>query len=278
VGVFRQRTPLIVGASESFEPATVTRFAPDGVTPLLPPVTFAHRAAPLEMPRSLIWNIEIDQRVGSSLFIKVNYLQRRGSGEAIVEPIQAGDTAELRLDSRGSSRYVETEVTVRYGATEERRLTVSYVRSRSTTDSNACDLFYGNFRNPVVRPNQFSLAPVDVPNRLLVSGVLPFRKIWTASVMVEVRNGFPYSVVDESQQFVGLPNTGGRFPVFSSLDARILRTMTIRGRRFRFGLRTNHLLNTFSPRDVQNNTGSPAFRTFYNSFPRVIAFTAQWIG
>jgi hypothetical protein len=34
VGVFRQRTPLTVGAFESFEPATVTRFALDGVTPV----------------------------------------------------------------------------------------------------------------------------------------------------------------------------------------------------------------------------------------------------
>jgi hypothetical protein len=38
------------------------------------------------------------------------------------------------------------------------------------------------------------------------------------------------------------------------------------------------LLNTFMPRDVQNNTASPPFRTFYNSFPLRIAFTAQWIG
>lgn len=101
VGVFRQRTPLNVGAFESFEPATVTRFALDGLTPIPPPVTFVHRTSPLEMPRSLIWNVEYDQRVGSSLFLKVNHLQRRGSGEAIVEPVQTGQAAELRLDSEG---------------------------------------------------------------------------------------------------------------------------------------------------------------------------------
>jgi hypothetical protein len=173
---------------------------------------------------------------------------------------------------------VETEITVRYGATEERRLTISYVHSRSSADSNAFDLFYGNFRNPVVRPHQYAIAPVDVPNRLLVSGVLPFGKKWIASLMVEVRDGFPYSVVDQDQESVGLRNTGGRFPTFSTLDAKILRTMTYKGRKFRFGLRTNHLLNTFSPRDVQNNIHSPAFRRFYNGFPRLIAFTSQWIG
>ena len=104
---------------------------------------------------------------------------RRTSGgaetaEVLVEPVERGESAELRLDSRGTSRYAETEVTERYGAAAERRVNVSYVRAGSSADSSACDLFYGNFRNPVVRPGEYSPAPVDVPNRLLVSGVPAF--------------------------------------------------------------------------------------------------------
>jgi hypothetical protein len=280
IGVFRQQTPLNVGAFGSFEKATVTRFAGDGLTPLGPPLTYVHVTSPLLVPRSVIWNVEYDQRVGASLLLKVNYLQRQGTAETLVEPIESGTLAELRLNSRGTSRYAETEVTARYGADEERRLTVSYVHSSSSADSNAFDLFYGNFRNPIVRPGQYSPTPVDVPDRLLVTGVRAFgsgRK-WIVSSMVEVRNGFPYSVVDEDQQFVGLRNAGGRFPLFYTLDAQVLRTFSYRGRKFRWGVRANHVLNTFMPRDVQNNIDSPAFRTFYNSFPLRIAFTAQWIG
>ena len=84
--------------------------------------------------------------------------------------------------------------------------------------------------------------------------------------------------MDEDQEFVGLRNAGGRFPLFYTLDAQVLRTFAYRGRKFRWGVRANHLLNTFMPRDVQNNIDSPAFRTFYNSFPLRITFTAQWIG
>ena len=280
IGVFRQQTPLNVGAFGSFEPATVTRFAGDGLTPLGPPVTFVHVSSPLQVPRSVIWNVEYDQRVGAHLLFKVNYLRRQGTAETLVEPIESGAVGELRLNSRGTSRYAETEVTVRYGADEERRLTVSYVHSTSAADSNAFDLFYGNIRNPIVRPGQYAPAPVDVPDRLLVSGVRTFGpgKKWIVSSMLEVRNGFPYSVVDEDQQFVGLRNAGGRFPVFYTLDAQVLRAFAYRGRKFRWGVRANHVLNTFMPRDVQNNIASPAFRTFYNSFPLRIAFTAQWIG
>ena len=278
VGVFCERTPLNVGAFESFEPATVTRFDVDGVTALSPPVTLVHRASALEMPRGLVWNLEYDHRVGSNLFFRVNHLQRRGSREAIVEPVPSQNGGELRLDSRGRSRYIETEVTMRYGVTEERRLTISYVRSHSTADSNAFDAFYGNIRNPLVRPNEYSLTSVDVPNRVLVSGVLPFRQKWTVSSMLEIRNGFPYSVTNEDQEFVGARNTGGRFPIFCTLDARILRTVTLKGRKLRVGLRVNHLINSFLPRDVQGNEDAPDFRRFYNGIPRLIAFTMQWIG
>jgi hypothetical protein len=108
-----------------------------------------------------------------------------------------------------------------------------------------------------------------VPDRLLVSAVRTFgpEKKWIVSSMVEIRNGFPYSVVDEDQQFVGLRNAGGRFPLFYTLDAQVQRTFAYRGRKFRWGVRANHVLNTFMPRDVQNNIDSVAFRTFYNSFP-----------
>jgi hypothetical protein len=113
IGVFRQQTPLNVGAFGSFEPATVTRFASDGLTPIAPPVTFVHVSSPLQVPRSVIWNVEYDQRVGANLLVKVNHLRRQGTAETLVEPIESGAVGELRLNSRGTSRYAETEVTVR---------------------------------------------------------------------------------------------------------------------------------------------------------------------
>ena len=35
-------------------------------------------------------------------------------------------------------------------------------------DLNDFDQFYGNFRNPIIRPNENGLSPTDVPNRLIV--------------------------------------------------------------------------------------------------------------
>jgi hypothetical protein len=38
-----------------------------------------------------------------------------------------------------------------------------------------------------------------------------------------------------------------------------------------------HILNTSSPRDVQNNVDSPAFGTFYNGIARRVTFTFQLV-
>ena len=274
-GTFYERTPLNVAAFESFEAATLTRYAADGVTPVGLPLTYVHRAGILETPRALVWNLEYNQRFGSSVFVRLNHLQRRESHEAVLQPSESGGLAEVRLDSNGRSRYVETELTVRLGANDTRQLTFSYVRSHLEANLNAFDLFYGDFRTPIVRPDQFATGPTDVPNRFIARGVVTLRNTWTLSTLVEIRNGFPYSIVNQDQQYIGVRNAGGRFPNLFTCDASLLRSATLLKHQVRFGLRLYHIFSTFSPRDVQNNIDSPAFGTFYNSIPRRITINFQ---
>jgi len=276
IGVFYERTPLNVAAFGSFETATLTRFAPDGLTAVAPPVAFTQVRGPLRAAQSVIWNVEYDHRLGSRLFVKLNHMQRTGTNVAVVEPLEYGDAAALRLDSTGRSRYAETEVSVRFGTTDFRNLAVSYVRSHAVTHQNVFDAYFGSIRNPIVRPDQYALSPTDVPNRLLIRGTIAGQG-WTISSVVEMRNGFPYSVVDQDQNFVGVRNAGGRFPNLYTLDLSIIRSGTLLGRRVRFGFRASHLLNEFNPRDVQNNIDSPAFRTFHNSLPRRLGLTFTFI-
>jgi hypothetical protein len=274
-GVFYERTPLNIGAFESLEPATVTRFASDGVTPITSAITFHHRTTSLEVPRATVWNVEYDHRIGRQLFLKLNHLQRRGSHEFVVNPIETGAAGELQLASSGRSRHSETEVTVRAGAGDERYLAVTYVRSTSAANLNAYDQFFGNIRNPVVRPDQYATASVDVPHRLMARAAIPLLRKWVLSPMVEVRSGFPYSVLNEDQDFVGVRNQR-RYPMLYTLDANLLKHVTIKGRSVLIGLRGWHLLDNFSPRDVQANIDSPSFGTFYNTIPRKIICVFQF--
>jgi hypothetical protein len=274
-GLFFERTPLNVAAFESFEAATVTRFEADGTTSSAPPVTWVHRSLALETPRAFVWNVEYTHRLGSNVFVKVNHLERTGSREFIVDPVTTAARHELQLDSRGRSEFRETEVSVRVGRSDDRQVTMSYVRSHGAGDLNVYDLYFGTVRQAVVQANEFSVTPVDVPNRLLVRATVPLVRKWSAGALLEVRDGFPYSLIDEDQAFVGPRNTGGRLPTLCTLDVSLLRPGRILGREVRYGVKVFHVLGTFEPRDVQNNIDSAAFGSFYNGLLSRVMFTLQ---
>jgi len=274
VGLFSERTPLLAGAFESIEAPTVTQFAADGTTMTGPPISFVNRIeAPLVASTSRVWNVEYDHRLAASLVFKLNHLERTGWHELVVDPVTLGASGVVDLASQGDSQYAETEATVRYSGNANREMTVSYVRSRSEGDLNTFDAYFGNIRNPILQPDQYGVTSVDVPNRLIVRAVVPRGK-WMVSPLLEVRSGFPFSIVNEEQDFVG-PRNSSRFPVFYTLDLNITRTVTVRGRTLRIGLRSNDLLNNATPRDVQANINAPAFGTFYNSLYRQIGFTVE---
>src|SRR5512134_1713489 len=125
--------------------------------------------------------------------------------------------------STGKSRYWEFEVTGRYLGGERQDLTVSYVRSRGFADLNNYDQFYGNFRNPIVRANEHNLIPTDVRHRLLVRGTVGLPGRWDFAPVLELRSGFPWSAVDEFQDFVGPRSRTGRLPAVRTLDFSIAR-------------------------------------------------------
>jgi hypothetical protein len=92
------------------------------------------------------------------------------------------------------------------------------------------------------------------------------------SPVLDVRTGFPYSIINEERNFVGLRNRAGRFPTFASLDFQILKTISLPGRfnkyRAQVGLKVFNLTNRFNPRDFQNNLASDHFGDFSNGVAR----------
>ena len=270
-GVFFPNTTLNVKAFETYEAPTVTRFGRDGLS-VGSVSTFVHHLAAEKAPSSFIWNVEYFHAVSDRLFSKVNFLRRTGDNELVLQPTE--DTlgrSVLRLDSNGRSRYWELELTTRL-LTGPHELNFSYVRSRSQGDLNVFDEFYGNYRNPIVRPNQFSLAATDTGHRFLFRGLLVARS-WNISPVVEFRQGFPYSQRDEDFEYVGARNRAGRFPNVWVLDLDVQRPIQIGPLNTRIGVRMFHLFERDFPRDVQQNVGSPSFGQFSNFVERSIGLT-----
>jgi len=273
VGKFAERTPLTVGAFTQYEAQTVSRFAADG-RPLSAPVTFAHVVeGSLKTPESIVQTVAWDQRFGRRFFFKAAYLHRNGSHANIVEP--DASRGLLTLSSTGESKYWEVETTGRYLSSEHRDLTVSYVRSHGTRDLNDYDQFFGNFRNPIFRANESSLSSTDVPNRLIVRGTIGLPGKWVFAPVYEWRTGFPWSAVDEFQDFVGERNQAGRLPSVNSLDFTLARPWHFKKYRFTGGLKIYNAFNTGNERDVQANITSPDYGKFYNPIERSIGFVVS---
>ena len=269
-GKFAERTPLMVGAFTQYDVQTVSRFAADG-TAIGSPVTFVHVVDPaLKTPESIVGTVAWDQRFGRRFFFKAAYLHRHGSNAFVLEPDAARGL--LTLSSIGESKYWELETTGRFLASEHRDLSVSYVRSRSTRDLNDYDQFYGNFRNPIIRANENGLSPTDVPNRIIVRGTIGLPGQWVFSPLYEWRTGFPWSAVNEFQDFVGVRNEAGRLPKVSTLDFTLARPWHFRKYHFTAGLKIYNLFDAGSERDVQNNVTAPDYGAFYNPIQRSIGF------
>jgi len=147
---------------------------------------------------------------------------------------------------------------------------LSYVWARGTADLNNYDQFFGNFRNPIIRANENNLIPTDVRHRLLVRGTVGLPGRWDFAPVLELRSGFPWSAVDEFQDFVGPRNRAGRLPAVRTLDFSLARPWQVKKYRFRAGLKVYNAFGASAERDVQNNVTSPNYRTFYNPIERSI--------
>ena len=92
-----------------------------------------------------------------------------------------------------------------------------------------------------------------MPNRLIVRGTIGLPGKWVFSPLYEWRTGFPWSAVNEFQDFVGPRNRTGRLPTVSTLDFTLARPWHFRKYRFTAGIKIYNAFDAGNERDVQNN-------------------------
>jgi len=264
-GVFFGHVFLNADGFESYQRRVETRFDGSG-RPLGTPTTLTPRIAEegLEVPRSTTWNAEINHVVREGLQLRLNYRERRGTNEMIVDRVVDGSTGSMLLSARGESFARELDVTMRFTRGDD-EVFVSYARTQTTGDLNGFGALYQNVRSPLFLDNERSLYELDVPNRVLTWGVwhLPYDVV--VSPGIEWRNGFPYTVLDGDYLPVGERNRGGRFPNFLSVDVRVMKGLTLKGRKVQVGFQLFNIGSHSNPRDVIGNVASPRFGDLLNS-------------
>jgi hypothetical protein len=83
--------------------------------------------------------------------------------------------------------------------------------------------------------------------------------------IAEYRSGFPYSVFDGRQEYVGAPNQQ-RYRNFLSLDSRFSKDIQVTAKyAVRLSLVTYNLTNHFNPNTLHANTADTAYGIFFGS-------------
>jgi len=268
-GLFYDRVPLDVPAFPDFPDRTLLTFGPAGE--LISSIPYSNViSGGIKNPRSAAWNIEIDREFTEHLLVRVAYQQRNTVYGLAIAPDTNANGSVLSVANRGRDFYREFQITGRY---QIRRgtLNVSYVRSKATGDLNDFNQFFGNDPQAVIQTDARGPVSFDAPNRFLAWG--EFIAPWNITVMPvwDIHTGFPYSVVNQTRDFVG-PRNEQRFRQFDSFDVQVLKEFRLpfghKERKVKVGLGVFNLFNHFNPRDVQNDLDSTRFGEFFNGPPR----------
>jgi hypothetical protein len=286
IGLFYDKVPLNIRGFRRYPSRAVTRYGADGLTviesrrfinvlvdtaPIAPlDFRFSNREAGF-VPKNLTWNIQLDQTINTWLSLRANLINSRTSNIYIINPESdyRGQSA-IVLRSAGHAAYHALELTARFTLPEKNAFYVSYVRSRARGDLNDFNSYFGDFGEPVIRQNQYSNLPFDVPNRFIAWGTVALPHRITIAPILEARSGFPFSVRDAEQNFVGVRNSDRtRFPSFFALDVEIAKEFQVTKKYgVRPSLRIFNLTNHFNPRDVRANLADPRFGEFLSSYRR----------
>jgi len=282
VGLYYDAANLSLLALEMDQSRMDTFYEADGTTIREGPAVTRYVAAEhtLDPSRSVNWSLGWEQQLPKSFYFRSNFIRRHGYRGWSYEldsssPDGSGQVRILRLRSSKKDNYSYLEFSVRRIFQEKYEWMLSYARS-SARSTAVLDF---SLENPLFGRQGAGPLDWDAPNRLISSAFLPapWLKKFTLAWFLEWHTGFPYSVVNESQQLVSEPNSS-RFPEYFSLNLHL-------ERRFRFfhyewALRAgfNNITGHRNPAVVNNNIDSPDYGSFIGGQGRVFTGRIRLLG
>lgn len=254
-------------------------FAPDGSGPVGDPVETLFRVEEraARVPRLLNWSAGVERKLPASVYLSVDFLQKRGAdGMAYYRPAgESGGRFELRNVRR--DRYDAVKISLRRTFKGNYALFGSYARSSARSNAVLDFEFDDPTLNPLVSRQAGGPLAWDAPDRFLSWGWLPLVRGFNLAYTLDWRTGFPFSLVDQNQELVGSPNSN-RFPAFFSSSLHAERRFRLLG--FQWALRAGfeNLTGRQNPTVVNNNVDSPQFLAFSGIQGRVFTGRIRFLG
>ncbi|MGH9840531.1 MAG: carboxypeptidase regulatory-like domain-containing protein [Blastocatellia bacterium] len=235
-------------------------YGEDGQTPRGEPVVASFRVSERELraPRFVNWSAELERRLPASIYLRLEFIARRGSRGFTFVNREANQTGQLsglyEMSNEQRDRYTALTLTLRRTFKETYSVFAAYTRSAAR--SNA--VFDFNLDNPLFSPQAGGPLPWDTPNRFISWGLLPLVKQFDLAYSLEWRDGFPFSLINQDQRLVGAPNAS-RLPAYFSLNLHAERRFRLLGVNLALRAGFNNVTDRENPAEVNNNVDSPRF-------------------
>ena len=247
----------------SSRPPTDTRFAADGVTPLGPPVPFAHGSTgDLETPRSRTWDVGYDHRFNDALVgaCQLARPRRQPRADASIRCRPATSRRAAAVEHRPLAAIATPRSAFISPTAAGVDLNASYARSTARGDLNSLDqlLRHDDVAGRRRRTRTRRLA-ADVPHRLLARGRAAADA--DAGCCSASPTGAPACRTRRSTRrsiSSARATSSGSRPT-SRLDLGIEHRFKIFKLQPWIGVRAYNAFDSFLPTDVQANISSPVF-------------------
>lgn len=178
--------------------------------------TFSLIPGTLEAPRFVNWSLAVEHKLPASIYMKVEFVEKRGTNGFVYNTINGAPGGNFVLENTRQDHYDAVQLQARRTFRNGHMIIASYTRSR-TRSNQVLDF---NVDNPVLSPQEPGPYPWDAPNRFLSWGFLPFIKGFDVAYSMEVRDGFPFNLVDDLQRLIP-PAESHRFPAYFTLNLHL---------------------------------------------------------
>jgi hypothetical protein len=257
-------------------------------TPVLSTFTVNHQT--LEAPHFLNWSVALEKKLPVSLFMKAEFIQRRGTHDFVYNTPNNLPGGNFILQNTRDDHYNAFQLTLRRSFRDRYMIMGSYTRSSSTSnqvlDFNVDNPILGHVvpRTSLIGSPQ-APGPVlwDAPNRFLSWGFLPFFRLpiiheLDLAYSAEARTGFPFNVFTDQQLLYGSPGSY-RFPTYFTLNLQLEKRFHLFGYYWALRGGFDDITGASNPVVVNADVNSPQFLTFsgYNrrSFTSRIRFLGK---
>ena len=214
--------------------------------PVPVPTTFSVDRNTLSAPRYLNWSVGLEKKLPAAIFLKLEFLEKRGSRGFAYNTLNGAVTGNYFLENRRDDRYDAFQVSLRHRFRDRYEIFGAYTRSRAHTNQ----VFDFSLDIPLLSQQLPGPYPWDTPNRFVGWGILPFFNlpiIHKTDLVYsgEVRTGLPFlATTDQGEIAPGDPPGTFRLPTYYTINLQFEKRFHLFGRywalRGGFDNLTNH--------------------------------------